>query len=115
LWPVIAVLQGISLQAGPRKAEDWQHLSVSFPILEGIEEGWIALITVTVDPPTPGRPGGEIWESNEEDNSRSTGLLCTIITPGSLPTHDPGIDPAINPRPHHQSRKKEKKSNCVNL
>jgi hypothetical protein len=32
---------------------------------------WVIVI-VTVDPPSPGHPGGSVWESNETDNTLMT-------------------------------------------
>jgi len=43
-------------------------------------------VTVIVDPPAQGRPGGEIWESNEEDNICTAGIYTALASVPDIPT-----------------------------
>lgn len=37
--------------------------------LQNVPFNAFLVVIVTVDPPTPGHPGGSVWESNEKDNT----------------------------------------------
>jgi hypothetical protein len=49
-------------------------------------------VSVIVDPPAQGRPGGEIWESNEEDNTCANGVYTVLGPVPEIPTglEEPG-------------------------
>jgi hypothetical protein len=60
--------------------------------IPNVAENQFANATVTVDPPTAARPGGDVWESNEEDNVRWSGVYLAPVPLEPLP-EEPGEPP----------------------
>ena len=52
---------------------------VELGTIQGVAAGQFVDVTVIVDPPTQARPGGEVWESNEQDNILTDGIY--IVPP----------------------------------
>ena len=48
-------------------------------------DGHSIIVHLEVDPPTPERPGGDVWESNETDNTASCMVFTTLQTPRDPP------------------------------
>ena len=58
-------------------------------------DGLFVNVQLTVDPPTAARPGGEVWESDERDNSEFCGIFTTMQEPDEPPDLDkPGLPSA---------------------
>jgi hypothetical protein len=57
--------------------------------IANVAENQFANATVIVDPPTAARPGGEVWESNEEDNVRWSGVYLSPAPVGEIPEDFP--------------------------
>jgi hypothetical protein len=67
---------------------------------------------VIVDPPTAARPGGEVWESNEEDNACWDGVYLAPAPVGEIPEDlptPPGEPPPPEP-PIRKSRARARSS-----
>jgi CARDB protein len=69
-------------------AGSYQQLDLG--VVHNVAGGQFANATVIVDPPTPAHPGGEVWESNKDDNVCTNGIYTALITPRDPPTADPG-------------------------
>ncbi|MCW5982863.1 MAG: hypothetical protein KIT09_32540 [Bryobacteraceae bacterium] len=57
--------------------------------IPNVAENQFVNVTVMVDPPTAARPGGEVWESNEEDNARFDGVYLAPAPLEPLPEEFP--------------------------
>lgn len=57
--------------------------------ISDVAENQFANATVIVDPPTAAKPGGEVWESNEEDNIRWDGVYLSLAPLEPLPEEFP--------------------------
>jgi hypothetical protein len=62
-----------------------QQTTVYFPVIQGVAEDAVATACVTVDVPTPKKPGGLIWESNEDDNYLCAGWTTSPAEPIIIP------------------------------
>jgi hypothetical protein len=58
--------------------------------VQNVAPDQFANVTVIVDPPTAGRPGGEVWESNEEDNTCTSSIYTTPVPAPDPPSEDIG-------------------------
>jgi hypothetical protein len=65
--------------------------------ISNVAENQFANVTVIVDPPTAARPGGEVWESNEEDNVCWDGVYLSPAPLEPLPEELP--EPPERPPP----------------
>jgi hypothetical protein len=52
---------------------------IEFDVVPNVESGQFASAMVIVDPPKPGKPGGDVWESREDDNICSNGVVLTFV------------------------------------
>jgi hypothetical protein len=77
---------------------------VELGAIQGVAENQFANATVIVDPPTAARPGGEVWESNEEDNLRWSGVYLSPAPLEPLPEEFPE-SPEQPPPPEPPVRK----------
>jgi hypothetical protein len=57
--------------------------------IANVTENQFANATVIIDPPTAARPGGEVWESNEEDNVSWSGVYLAPAPLEPLPEEFP--------------------------
>ena len=52
---------------------------IQIGVISDLTSRSIVSVRVCVDPPTTGRPGGMIWESNEEDNCKDGGVFLQFV------------------------------------
>ena len=79
---------------------------VELGLIPNVAENQFANATVIVDPPTGARPGGEVWESNEEDNVCFDGVYLSPAPLEPLPEEFP--EPPEQPPPPEPPIRKER-------